>query len=122
MKKSRDKQGLTATQHSILDRIKTIGPMTIQELCAELDLSRNGTRKAVIELHEMKRIYISDWPYLGSQRSRQWALRTGAQQDAKKPPACTRPEYDRRFRERHKITIARRKSLLPPSPFQGLLT
>jgi len=44
------------------------------------------------------------------------------QQDAQKPPACTRPDYDRRFRERHKITIARRKSLLPPSPFQGLMT
>ncbi len=38
-----------------------------------------------------------------------------------KPAACTKPEYDRRFRERHKITIARRKSMLPPSPFQGLL-
>jgi hypothetical protein len=117
-----DNQGLTITQRAILDRLQAIGPMTIQELCAELELSREGARKAVAGLHQMKRLYIRDWPYQGTQRSRQWALRTGGQQDAKKPPACTRPDYDRRFRERHKITIARRKSLLPPSPFQGLMT
>lgn len=117
-----DAQGLTATQRAILDRLKAIGPMTIQELRAELELSRDGTRKAVDGLHAMKRLYIRDWPYLGTQRSRQWALRTSNQQDAQKPPVCTRPEYDKRFRERHKITIARRKSLLPPSPFQGLMT
>lgn len=117
-----DEQGLTATQRTILDRLKAIGPMTIQELCAELDLSREGARKAVNGLHAMKRLYVRDWPYLGTQRSRQWALRTAGQRDAQKPTACTRPEYDRRFRERHKITIARRKSLLPPSPFQGLMT
>ena len=116
-----DDQGLTATQRTILDRIKAIGPMTIQELCAELELSRDGARKAINGLHEARRIYIRDWPYLGTQRSRQWALRTSNQQDATKPAACTKPEYDRRFRERHKITIARRKSMLPPSPFQGLL-
>lgn len=117
-----DAQGLTATQRAILDRLKAIGPMTIQELRAELELSRDGARKAINGLHEARRIYIRDWPYQGTQRSRQWALRTGGQQDAQKPPACTRPDYDRRFRERHKITIARRKSPLPPSPFQGLMT
>lgn len=116
-----DAQGLTATQRAILNRLKLIGPMTIQELCTELETSRDGARKAINGLHQMKRLYIRDWPYQGAQRSRQWALRTGGQQDASKPPACTRPDYDRRFRERHKITIARRKSLLPPSPFQGLL-
>jgi len=116
-----DAQGLTITQRTILDRIKAIGPMTIQELCAELELSRDGARKAINSLRQAKRIYIRDWPYLGTQRSRQWALRTSNQQDAQKPPACSKPEYDRRFRERHKITIARRKSMLPPSPFQGLL-
>ena len=119
--KRRDAQGLTASQRAILDRLKAIGPMTIQELCAELELSRDGARKAINGLHEARRIYIRDWPYLGTQRSRQWALRTSNQQDATKPAACTKPEYDRRFRERHKITIARRKSMLPPSPFQGLL-
>ena len=117
-----DDQGLTATQRAILDRLKAIGPMTIQELCAELDLSRDGARKAINGLHETRRIYILDWPYLGTQRSRQWALRTSNQHDAQKPSACTKPEYDRRFRERHRITIARRKSPLPPSPFQGLMT
>ena len=117
-----DTQGLTCTQNAILDRIKAIGPMTIQELCAELEISRDGARKAINGLHETCRIYIRDWPYLGTQRSRQWALRTSNQQDAAKPAACTKPEYDRRFRERHKITIARRKSMLPPSPFQGLMT
>lgn len=117
-----DAQGLTATQRAILDRIKAIGPMTIQELCAELEISRDGARKAISGLHQMKRLYIRDRPYQGIQRSRQWALCTVGQQDAQKPPACTRPDYDRRFRERHKITISRRKSLLPPSPFQGLLT
>jgi hypothetical protein len=117
-----DAQGLTVTQRAILDRIKAIGPMTIQELCAELEISRDGARKAISGLHQMKHLYIRDWPYQGIQRSRQWALRTVGQQDAPKPPAYTRPDYDRRFRERHKITIARRKSLLPPSPFQGLMT
>ena len=117
-----DAQGLTATQRAILNRLKLIGPMTIQELCTELEISRDGARKAINGLHQMKRLYIRDWPYQGTQRSRQWALRTVGQQDAQKPPACTRPDYDRRFRERHKITIARRKSPLPPSPFQGLMT
>ena len=86
-----DDQGLTATQRAILDRLKAIGPMTIQELCAELELSRDGARKAINGLHETRRIYIRDWLYLGTQRSRQWALRTSNQQDAEKPPACTRP-------------------------------
>lgn len=117
-----DKQGLTVTQRAVLDRLQAIGPMTVQELCAELELSRDGARKAVNGLHEMKRLYIRDWPYQGTRRSRQWALRTGGQQDSKKPPACARPDYDRRFRERHKITIARRRSTVPAGPFQGLLT
>jgi predicted ArsR family transcriptional regulator len=117
-----DAQGLTVTQRAILDRIKAIGPLTIQELCAELELSREGARKAINGLHRTKLLYIRDWPYQSTQRSRQWALRTVGQQDAQKPPACTRSDYDRRFRERHKITIARRKSMLPPSPFQGLMT
>ena len=45
-----DTQGLTASQRAILDCLKAIGPMTIQELCAELELSRDGARKAVNEL------------------------------------------------------------------------
>jgi hypothetical protein len=117
-----DDQGLTAAQRAILDRLKAIGPMTIQELCAELDLSREGARKAVNGLHAAQRIYIRDWPYLGTQRSRQWALRHRGQQDAPRPPACTKPEWNKRYRERHKIAIARRRSPLPPSPFQGLMT
>ncbi len=119
--KRRDAQGLTASQRVILDCLKAIGPMTIQELCAELELSRDGARKAVNGLHAARRIYIRDWPYLGTQRSRQWALRHCGQQDAPKPPACTRPEWDKRYYERHKITIARRRSSLPPSPFRGLM-
>ena len=55
-----DAQGLTCTQRAILDRIKAIGPLTIQELCAELELSREGARKAINGLHAMKRLYIRD--------------------------------------------------------------
>ena len=117
-----DAQGLTATQRAILNRLKLIGPMTIQELCAELEISRDGARKAINGLHEARRIYIRDWPYQGTQRSRQWGGPRGARRDAHTPPASTGPAYARRFRERHKITIARRKSPLPPSPFQGLMT
>lgn len=116
-----DAQGLTATQRAILDRLKAIGPMTTQELCAELGLSREGARKAANSLHAMKRLYVRDWPYLGTQRSRQWALRTGTQTDAPKPPPCTKSEWDGRYYERHKSLIARRRSAIPASPFQGLL-
>lgn len=118
----RDAQGLTATQRAVLDRLKAVGPMTIQELCAELELSRDGARKAVNGLHAARRIYIRDWPYLGTQRARQWARRHAGQEDAPRPPAFTKPEWDSHYRERHKHLIARRRSTVPASPFQGLMT
>ena len=46
---------------------------------------------------------------------------TATQTDAPRTPACTKSEWDKRFYERHKITIARRRSAIPASPFQGLL-
>jgi hypothetical protein len=116
-----DAQGFTASQRAILERLKTVGPMTGQELCQELGLSKDGVRKALNGLHEARRIYIRDWPYLGTQRSRQWAFRNCGQPDAPKPEACTRAEWNRRYRERHKAAIARRRSTVPPNPFQGLI-
>ena len=117
-----DDQGLTATQRDILDRLKVIGPMTVQELCTELDISRDGAHKAMNGLHEMKRVYIRDWPYQGTQRARQWARRHAGQEDAPRPPALTKPERDFHYRERHKHLIARRRSTVPASPFRGLMT
>lgn len=46
-----DAQGLTATQRAILDRLKAIGPMTIQELCAELEISRDGASPCCRRAH-----------------------------------------------------------------------
>jgi DNA-binding CsgD family transcriptional regulator len=117
-----DRQGLTVTQRAIIDRLKAIGPMTTQELIDELEMSRDGVRKALNGLHEMRRVFIKAWPYQGTQRARQWAWRHAGQEDVPRPPACTKPEWDLHYRERHKHLIARRRSTVPANPFQGLMT
>lgn len=105
----------------ILDRLETIGPMTIQELVAETGKGRDAVRQAITRLHTERRVFVKDWPYQGIQRTRLWALRTGHQPDAAKPAPREMPEHQRNFRERHKKLIKARRSV-PASinPFAAL--
>lgn len=121
---NRDKDGYTATQRDILEYLETIGPATVQELIRELGRYRESVREAMNELHQQKKVYIKDWPYLGIQRSRLWALKKGYQHvDISKPPKNTNYEYQRNYRERNKARLAYRRSanVAVGNPFAGLM-
>ena len=118
------KDGLTDTQINILEHLKMIGPSTILELSNEVGRSKEAVRDAMIELHKFKRVYVKDWPYIGIQRARLWALKTGSSQvDAFKPPRVTDQDYQRNYRERHKARLAIRRSVRAAvgNPFAALM-
>lgn len=121
---NRDKDGYTATQRDILDYLENIGPATVQELIRELGRYRESVREAMNELHQQKKVYIKDWPYLGIQRSRLWALKKGYMHvDMPKPPKSTNYEYQRNYRERNKARLAYKRSANATvgNPFAGLM-
>lgn len=60
---------MAALQRDIIDRLRTIGPMTSNELCDELGSNRENIRRAVKDLHAREKVFVSDWPYSGIQRA-----------------------------------------------------
>lgn len=118
----RQATAMAALQRDIIDRLRTIGPMTSNELCDELGSNRENIRRAVNDLHAKEKVFVSDWPYSGIQRARQWAFRAATcQHDAPRPPSLTDADWKRNYRHRHKTLLKQRKAPLHANPFAGLM-
>lgn len=113
---------MAALQRDIIDRLRTIGPMTSIELCDELGSNRENIRRAVNDLHAKEKVFVADWPYSGIQRARQWAFRAATcQHDAPRPPSLTDADWKRNYRHRNKLLLKQRKAPLHANPFAGLM-
>lgn len=113
---------MSSTHDRVIERLKSIGPMTTKELAGELGISVARAKEVIGELHAARRVYVKGWPYTGVQRARLWAARLFSYHvDAPKPPPLGNTEWQRNYRERHKALLARKRSGLRHTPFAGLM-
>lgn len=111
MTKPRRKYRFALAEDLILEHLAEFGPTTAKDLVTETSKSRDAVRTAINRLHAEKKVFIKDWPYTSMHRSALWALRTGGQSDAPKPPARPLHELQVEWARRNKILIKARRSI-----------
>jgi hypothetical protein len=113
-----------STRDAIKRLISENGPMTIEELAAELGKPKKtvGSSVSSARIGKVKHFYIKDYQRQVGRSGIPAALyANGDRRDAPYPGADKRTT-DRRSYEKHKAIIRLRRSTRPQTPFKSLIT